>query len=692
MWRKVPLARLLLPLSCGILSASIHPAAGWIDDWLVPTLVLLWLLLSPWLLRGQSRRYRFLFGIGVFGWLYLAGAALYWQSSTEGRVVHPLRDGATQLFHGRIAEVTERPGKGPRVRFWLRANGPHRDSLFSNRQWILVYFPEGSQVTPGQWLLLSGQVGQVADPKNPGNFNYRSYLFFQGIRYRVFARHIWYLPLNSRSIWASRMHTLRQRIRTRVLAGMSRPEVKGVALALLMGDKRELHDDLRADYARSGAMHVLAVSGLHVGIVAMILGGFCRLFRLRGQLGRTVPGIISLLGVWLFAGISGASPSVMRAALMFSLLIIGRWRGRRGDIWNSLMAAAFLLLWWQPLLLFQLSFQLSFVAVAGIVFFHPLLQKAVFFPQPALQYFWSLLGVGIAAQCATAPLTIHHFHQFPLLFWVSGWIVIPLATAILVLGLLKGLLLDLPVVGDLLTWSLRSVIQLMNGAMSYLANQPWAVWEGMDLPVSALFLLYATLMALILGYREWPALARWSGWPCMLALIISLHTYWATEHQRAIMVYHTRDRLFLDILIGRRANRFFDGEQSALDREFADQGLRQKIELRVVQENPLPAGAHVTFRGWDQHVLWLRSEWSPPRDATSWTVIVISTEAVRPADFNRLRHLPEIIVLSPGLSPRSRAEWQDHFPDRCWDTGQDGAFYLPLNKPFHERSFPFFSV
>jgi competence protein ComEC len=255
----------------------------------------------------------------------------------------------------------------------------------------------------------------------------------------------------------------------------------GVLAALVLGYKKWLSDDTREDYAKTGAMHILAVSGLHTGIVAGIMLGITSVIRSHKPRYKALKFLLACAGVWLFALVSGLAPSVMRAALMFSLFLFARLILERPvNAYNLMAAAAAGMLLYNPYLLFQVGFQLSFTALLGIFFFQESLSKSIYLPWPPAQKAWSLVTLSISAQLGTLPLTLHYFHMLPIYGWLSGLVVVPMAGVLLSLSfvLLGGSFVFAP----LATWTgvlLEYLTKYQNAALEYMTRLPAATLDGL---------------------------------------------------------------------------------------------------------------------------------------------------------------------------------------------------------------------
>ena len=299
---------------------------------------------------------------------------------------------------------------------------------------ILLYYPVQSEIIidRGTTLLISQAIRNISPPSNPDEFNYHEYLKRKNICGQLFVKHGNWVILGNDGL--SNPFQLFDYIREQgesVLRKRMNPSTSGISLALLLGNRREISASVKTTYSRTGASHILAISGLHVGIVYGFLLIFFKRYR------KTLLfSIFSILVLWSFAIISGLSPSVSRAALMFSLFSVAILMQRKAHPLNTLALSAFILLLIDPNLVFDVGFQLSHLAVFGILTVFSSLSGLVSSKYNLLNKIWDLTAISISAQIFTFPLIIYYFHGFPLLFFVSNLIVIPAACLILVVGLI----------------------------------------------------------------------------------------------------------------------------------------------------------------------------------------------------------------------------------------------------------------
>ncbi|MDD7913515.1 ComEC/Rec2 family competence protein [Polaribacter sp. MSW5] len=250
-----------------------------------------------------------------------------------------------------------------------------------------------------------------------------------------------------------------------------------------------------SDYSRAGAIHILAVSGLHVGIILLILSWlFKPLEKLRK--GKFLKTVFIILFLWMFAFVAGLSASVVRAVTMFTFLAIGMSFQRKNVVEFSLITSLFFLLIVKPMFLFDVGFQLSYLAVFGIIRVQPKLYE-IYKPSFLIdKKIWELITVSVAAQIGILPLTLYYFHQFPSLFLLSNLIIIPCLSAILIGGILVITLSLLGVLPQFLANVYGFVISQMNSFVSWISNQEEFLLKEISLSFLMMIALYVTIVFL----------------------------------------------------------------------------------------------------------------------------------------------------------------------------------------------------
>jgi competence protein ComEC len=310
------------------------------------------------------------------------------------------------------------------------------DSCSAIQGEVLAYFTQCDStplLQPGDKLILQSQLVPIKNNGNIGEFDYKAYcnnkgithlLFLKPKQYKILAKGVFTFTSYFANIKIKTINILRKYI--------TNTAAFGIAQALLIGDKTDIDQDTWDAYSRTGIVHIIAISGMHMGIIYNCLLWLLMLipfFKKR----KMYPIITALLSMWFFACITGMPASVMRAAVMFTFIGAGQAINRQGNSYNLLMASAFILLCYNPTWLTDIGFLLSYAAVIGIMIFAKRINSLVYSKYYIVNQIWSLFSATIGAQIFTLPLCLYFFHQFPILFLLSNLVAIPATTLILFL-------------------------------------------------------------------------------------------------------------------------------------------------------------------------------------------------------------------------------------------------------------------
>jgi competence protein ComEC len=552
-WGRVPLFGVAVAVILGVLVADWSEYAGQNYWW--------WSMIALLFLSGvmlgfiSARRWYPVAhsAVLVLAIFFLAGwrSADTYLPNKEAFFAHTRTDGVS--YAGVVDAV--RPGeRNLRLAVTLKMLITEAGSPAPTLGRVLLYVPpdeRGAGIKTGDGIVFRAKPTLLRAPLNPGVFDLRNYWKRQHVYHQVFLRdpHQYQIIPSAEPGWQQRFAAWRE-----AWFNTFRLHLKGdelaVATALVLGKRDLLTTEIRSAYADTGAMHVLAVSGLHVGIVYLILLSLLGWLR-RWPWGRWVLAALSLVGIWAFAAVTGWSPSVQRAAIMFSAIVVGGLGRRRIAVFNSLALAAIVMLLVDPQQLFAVGFQLSFSALTGIVFFTPSLEKLFYFPLVVLRKGWSAVAASIGAQLGTLPLALHYFQQFPLYFMLSGTVVVITAYFALIFGVLHGFtagILGWNFGAGITGWFLGLVVSVQNTCVFYFRKLPFARLEWAEFGWFP-----AMLLALgILGLAAW---VRWRKRShLMLAILLpGLAFFWArTQVQshrvksRAI-VYHQSRQTLIDV-------------------------------------------------------------------------------------------------------------------------------------------------
>jgi len=375
----------------------------------------------------------------------------------------------------------------------------------------------------GDELLIPANYNAVEPPYNPAEFNYKKYLANQNIHYQAFLYPGQYAVLNKDAgnpIIAYSLR-LRQNLVEKFKRNMQSPEAIAVASTLILGYKADLSKDVLQAYSKTGTIHVLSVSGAHVAIIfyllTLLLGSLDR-FR-HGKLIRTA---LIILLIWFYSLLTGFSPAVCRAAFMISMIIIGKTYNRNINTLNILAVSAFFLLLYNPLYITDVGFQLSYLAVGGLIIFQPIVYRLFDFENKWADKLWLLCSASIAAQVITFPLSAMYFHQFPVYFLISNLFIIIPSMVIMYAGVGYLLLGWIPFLGRILGFILEKSILIMDRVLAIIEYAPFAGINKIWLTGTECLLLYGVIISAFYFLYNKKKLPVQMGLGCMLAFSLSI--------------------------------------------------------------------------------------------------------------------------------------------------------------------------
>lgn len=567
-WRAAPFVRLFPGLGLGIGLASFTSFE--LSLWILPFILA---LLACFHRRKPLPHQQWWFGGTLFLFLFCLGYILYQQQQAQF-YPNELRqyEGQSIRASGKVLQA-EMGSRFARIGLQLELIDSLNGEAQSNVGRILLYLPDSTtSYSVGDRIEFQGKVQSIPGPKNPKAFDFSAYMKNQGYYLQSFVQEGYWRHLpDSRDI---SIVGVSEKLRTYCLSVLQQhlptPETYGIGAALITGHRKALSPAIRNSYANTGAMHVLAVSGLHVGLIYLGLQ-FLLSFLGKGYGARKWLRVgLLLLGIWGFVYFTGATASVVRAGWMFSFIIIGQTLKRYTNIYNTIAASAFCMLLYNPMLLLNIGFQLSYLALLGIVFFQPYIYRSLYLRTKWSDYCWKLSSVAIAAQLTTLPISLFYFHQFPVYFLLSGLIVVPAAMAILSLGMGLFVLAGVPFLGALLGKLLFLTIKAMNAAILFLEGLPYStlpdIWLGLE-GMAIQFMIVFLLAAAVLNPSKRLVYAILS-----MLVLLSVQVSWQSWQRfnhREIVIYQVKDQTVVDCISGRRCLRIIDSSKAEKDRTWA---------------------------------------------------------------------------------------------------------------------------
>ncbi|MCX2679960.1 ComEC/Rec2 family competence protein [Galbibacter sp. EGI 63066] len=378
---------------------------------------------------------------------------------------------------------------------------------------------------------------EISPPLNPHQFDYKLYLERRQITHQLYLKPS-ELELISTEIKTVNgyANTFRQSINKKLKKYQAGKEEMGVLNALLLGQRQDIPDETYDNYAAAGAIHLLAISGLHIGIILMFLSFLLKPLE-RIKHGKTIKTILILLILWLFAVVAGLSASVVRAVTMFSFIAYAMNLKREVNTYHALIASMFVLLLFKPAFIFDVGFQLSYTAVFGIVWMQPVLEGFWNPKHKPITYFWKLLTVTTAAQLSVLPLSLYYFHQFPGLFFVSNLVLVPTIGLLLGFGFVVIILALFNFLPEFLANSFFISIKLMNTFIDWIALKEDFIFRNIHFDFPQLIVSYTLIISffLLLKKRSLKSIGSFSTGLLAFLAILAFNNY---QQKHQFIVFH----------------------------------------------------------------------------------------------------------------------------------------------------------
>ena len=506
-WHAIPFARILLPFSIGIFLCLLYP----MNPFIIWGLLFLFSLIYGFFTKTSKSTDTFknqYFTAVILSLLLISVGFLrthYYDSQLRSNYFKNF-DSADVMQICVYDAVTETEKF---YKAYVNVERVHFQKWHTSSGKLLVFFNKAYLNTKpkiGNRFLIKGLTQSIPPPSNPATFNYKQYLFYHNIHEQFFVKQSQFIVLNQdkKSIYAH-AQGLRDQCVSQLSLYIKDKEALGVSLALLLGYKEDLNPETMQSFSKTGTLHVLAVSGLHAGIIFMILNVLTS-FLLRFRNGKQIQSLLVLLGIWYYAYVTGLSPSVCRASLMFSLMAIVKLSNRKTSSFNVVFMSAFILMLINPFIIVDVGFQLSYTAVLGILYLQPKLQK-IYTPKFKVdEYIWGLLTVSFAAQLFTFPLSIYYFHQFPTYFLLSNLLVIPLILIVLILLIALLIVSFYSPLAGIVAIIIEFVLKINSTVLTTIERLPYNLLSGFYLNKTEMLLLYFIVfiaLGLLTFKRKW---------------------------------------------------------------------------------------------------------------------------------------------------------------------------------------------
>ena len=501
--KRVPVLHLLLPFITGIiLQYNFRVSLSLLACSTILSFFLLCIFLN-YIPAGKGFRFRWLYGLTLNGFIIFV---------SMGMMAARMNNTSFMELTGREGLIVARVMDNPReqeksIRFLIRPVGFVSESGMIKISGDAIAWLEkdsaAMNLSIADRIIIPNNFRPIVNSGNPGEFNYRRHMRIQGIFGETYVpAGSWFTSDQKRGNTGLRLTA--GRLRNHLLGILASHGISGreysVASALILGYRSGLDYETRQIYAGSGAIHILAVSGLHVGILYVLVVWVAGFFRKARYYSLLNP-IIILLIIWSYALLTGLSPSVTRSALMFSFFAVARSQGKPTSVYNTMASAALLQLVADPFSLFMVGFQLSYLAVAGIVYFQPAVYALIRFNNLLADRIWALFSLSFSAQLLIFPLVMYYFNQFPAWFLITNIFAVPLAMVILYSGLILFMFSWFPVLSSLIAVILNTSLMVLNFIVSFISELPFALVGGISLSWPLVIILYAVVICISIFIR-----------------------------------------------------------------------------------------------------------------------------------------------------------------------------------------------
>jgi competence protein ComEC len=553
---------------------------------------------------------------------------------------------------------------------------------------IIVYFSKDVQLSAlsyGSAIIINKPLQPVKSSGNPGSFNYKNYCNLAAIAYQVYLTPADFAlsPTVETRVLKKLIFQCRESVINILRRFITGNKEAALAEALLIGYKDELDKDLVQAYSNTGVVHIIAVSGLHLGIIYWLLNLLMRPLA-KSRSTKWLAVIITLAGLWLFSVLAGAGPSVIRSAVMFSFIVIGNAFSRKGLVLNNLAASAFLLLCWNPFWLWDIGFQLSYAAVLSILLFYKPIYNLLYVKNKLPNAVWQLNAVTLSAQVLTLPLCIYHFHQFPVMFLLANMVAVPLASLLLLGEIVLCAVSFVPLLAGWIGTAIYYIIMLLNNFISNMNALPFASWNHLLINLPQLFLLTGVIAAGAYWLMNKHKPAFIASLFCMMAFVLlRTHSFITASMQKKMIVYNIQGKRAIDFIEGRHY--YFSGDESVQ----ADDFLRNfhlepsRILHRTSPSSTLPAlmgsGPLYLFNG---KYIMVVNKATVSLPSVSLDALILSGNS--PLQLNLLLQHAQVkqVIADASNAPWRVRQWQQaceamHIPFH--NVAEQGAYYIDFD-------------
>jgi len=516
--------RFTLFLVLGILSAKYFNFRSFYFLKALPFCCIL-LLFITWHERKQLKK-NILFGVVAYISFYVLGVGTYQSQLATFKPQH-----YSHYYTKNDIVVSE-----IQIKEVLRANNYYKKYIgkitYINSKKVagkLLLSIKNDSITPSyevdDVLLITAKIGEISKPLNPHQFNYKNYLENLGVLHqlRISQSQVVKAKIAPKRTLRGYAENIRNKVIKKLKETPTEDSQRSILQALVLGQRNDISKEVKNKYAAAGAMHILAVSGLHVGILFWLINGLLKPLYVFKH-GKIYSQLILIILLWGFAVFSGLSPSVVRAVTMFSFFTFSGVLNRLSNVFNTLCLSFFFLILLNPNWLFDIGFQLSYLAVFFIIWAPPKLFGLYRPKHFIIKNLWSIFTVTIAAQIGVAPLGIYYFHQFPGLFFITNIVILPFISLLLVGGILIVILACCNLHWQPIYTIYNRLLELLNQFISWVAKQDTFIFKDLSISKTELFIVYFLICIFLFWWQKKRVKYIWYA-TISIWLLIS-HTLW----------------------------------------------------------------------------------------------------------------------------------------------------------------------
>jgi competence protein ComEC len=671
--KTIPFLRIFAPFASGILIAvSFAPAQQW-PYWLLMALCLPTAVCLS-LIKKQESFSRGIFLVCCDVFLFCAGSMFVFQTDIRNHSDYFAQRLNSSEKNQLLVTVDDLPvEKEKYLKCQVEVKAVKSDSAFEPAEGnIIVYLkkPFAKQIRSGQQMLLSAEVKEIDPPKNPYEFDYRQYMGFKQVRHSCFADSTSCFLLSGREeslltygadIKQSILHRLKN-------SALSR-DAYAICAALITGYDDDIDDSVMEAFSHSGTVHVLSVSGLHTGLIYLLLSFLFDLFD-RNKKFRISKFIFITVCLWFMALVTGFAPPILRAVIMFNLLGVGKifFRNDHRNQVNILLVSAFILLCIDPFWIRDIGFQLSYFALLGILIFQPVFSRMWQPENRFTNYTWQSVTASFAATLTTLPFTLFYFKQFPIWFFLCNLVVVPFSFAILLLAVLVVFKLGFASI------IINYLVSFMFGFIA-LFNHSWGFIDNVDFRWSDAILLslFIVLFSSTLHKRSF-RLAVASVLTLIAWQINGIADSWQSKNTSGFTVYQVNKENAFTI------KNKTEAVMDTVSREKYNFHVRPHVVSFNYPELSV-SGFNSIYAGREEILLLGKKGFWPEADYSKVSILVVSNNfRLTEADLGRFISLKKIVC--DGSNNRyivgRLSELCDKFGIEFYNTKEKGALITPL--------------